>query len=119
MLLKYNSLSLSWALIILLLSLVAGDSANIELDYLDKLIHILMYSILSLLLTVGLKKQGSYPQLRFKAVWVSLAICVVYGFFIEVLQLQIPYREFELGDIIANTVGGGVGIGLFYLIYKV
>ena len=119
MLLKYNTLSLAWALIILLLSIVAGDSANMSFSLLDKLIHVCMYGILSLLLTVGLKKQGSYPQIRFNAIWVSLTVCILYGFFIEVLQLQVPDRDFELGDILANTIGGGVGIGLFYLIYKI
>jgi VanZ family protein len=37
-----------------------------------------------------------------------------YGVALELLQWGIPYRAFSLGDIAANLLGAGFGVGLWY-----
>ena len=74
------------------------------LQYMDKVVHFLMYSIYALLLywAVGV---------RHRRRWLYLAgivlFCTAYGCTMEVLQqiLRPDDRMFSLGDIAANTAG--------------
>lgn len=67
---------------------------------------------------IGLSKQYTYHLLRQKAVIVSLSVSILYGVIIEVIQYTIPGRQFELLDILANSLGCFTGLGVFYLVYK-
>ena len=60
----------------------------------DKLMHFIMYLILGYLthLAYPFKKQ-------------LLASCILFGLLMEILQYFIPYRSFEIMDLIANTTG--------------
>lgn len=90
-----------------------------ELLSFDKVAHFSVFSILTVLMIVGLTKQYSYLFLRRKAINISLLTGIVYGLLIEIIQQLIPGRHFELADVIANSFGCFIGVGIFYLIYKV
>ncbi|WP_017732052.1 VanZ family protein [Nafulsella turpanensis] len=123
MFLRYNAFTICWALIILLLTLSPGESMPEtdlwdELLSFDKVAHFFVFSLLVLLMIVGLTKQYSYELLRRKAVVYSLSVSIGYGLLIEAIQMVIPDRHFELADLLANTTGCFIGFGLFYLLYK-
>lgn len=102
-----------------MLTLVTGNTqANIDIAIMDKIVHTVMFGVLSLLLIVGLKKQHEVMFLHFKAAPVAIITVSVYGALIECIQLLIPGRYFEWQDIAANALGAFVGYGLFLLIYK-
>lgn len=119
MFLRHNALGLGWAIFILVLSGIPGNQfGQSQHEHLDKVVHILLYAVLYLLLLVGFIKQQHFHWLR---VWPKLKtalIAIGYGVIIEYLQgLIFIDRSIELYDMIANSIGVGIGLGLFYLIY--
>lgn len=123
MFLRYNVFTICWMLLVLLLTLTPGDNmpqTNLWANLLsfDTVAHFGVFAIMVFLMIISLKKQYTYHFLRKKAVIVSLSVSVLYGVLIELLQQAIPGRHFELFDILANSLGCFVGLGLFYLVYK-
>tara|TARA_B100001057_G_scaffold498002_1_gene603732 strand:+ start:1958 stop:2206 length:249 start_codon:yes stop_codon:yes gene_type:complete len=77
----------------------------------DKLIHLIMYFILILLWGINLI---SFKFSLFKILFLT----IIFGLLIEILQYLLPFgRYFDLGDIIANSVGAIIGI-IILLFYK-
>ena len=119
MVLRYNTFTVVWALIILGLTLLTGEThSNMSISMLDKIVHSFMFGTLSFLMIVGFKKQSEYTYLHFHAVAVAIAITVLYGTLIECLQLAVPGRCFEWLDVLANSVGAILGYVMFLVIYK-
>lgn len=58
--------------------------------------------------------------MRFKAPQVAFFVAFSYGLLVELLQAFVFFnRSADFGDIIANTIGSVLGIGLFLLIYGI
>ena len=98
-----------WSLIIMILCFMPdNDSMNISFLsqlHVDKLAHMVMYTILAFLL----KRDGL-------KMWVVFFLCFSLGFFIEIWQgCFLPSRYFEFYDLIANIIGYFIGIGLYNL----
>lgn len=122
MILRYNIFTLAWALLIISLSLTPGKNMP-ELSVwniitFDKVAHAFVYCIFVLLAVIGLKKQHSYMKLRFNALFYAFLAGFLLSFIIELIQIYVPGRSFELLDIVANTFGCSMGLVLFYFIYK-
>ena len=64
----------------------------------DKLGHFLAYFGLALLV------DGAFPNTGFR--WRKWLPLMLYGLIIELIQSQIPYRQFSVLDLVAN--GGGI-----------
>ncbi len=101
--------SILWATIIFLLSSIPGknlDKANIfDLLYIDKLVHVFLYFILTILLIPGFKKFVNFLSERSYLVY-SLVISLFYGMIIEIFQLYVFHdRSAEFMDIVANLAG--------------
>ncbi len=96
-----------------------GGSDKLPLNIpLDKLVHFVLYLVLTNLLIVGFKKQFTCRRVRYSAVVVSLILSVAFGMAMEVMQeLVTDYRQFDILDILANITGAFGGIGLFRLLY--
>lgn len=67
----------------------------------DKLNHILAFIQLTVVIRLG------WPELS--RPWVALGV-MGYGLSIELIQSQLPYRDFSLLDLLAD--GAGIAIGL-------
>ena len=73
----------------------------------DKIEHASIYAFLSLLLLRDWLRgrPGAWGA------WLMVfLICAVYGFYLECLQALSGYRDFEMTDAIANTIGAAIGI---------
>lgn len=109
--LKYNLLSVLWALIILILCLMPGkDLPSVTLFEFDKIVHFGVYLILALLMYYGWKKQNSYTSLHERTVLKILLLTFTYGFAVEVIQeLFTADRHFDIFDALANSAGAVAG----------
>lgn len=106
-------LAISYTLLIVVLSLSPIPRAipNFKFFEMDKLIHLTMYFILILLWGINL------ISFKFSLIKI-LFLTIFFGLLIETLQYLLPFgRNFDLGDIIANSVGAIIGI-IILLFYK-
>ena len=85
--------------------------------HLDKAVHAFLFCCLCFLLTVANRKQD-LPEIKYSAKIWALLTCVVFGVFVECLQLLVPARDFEVLDMISNSVGATLGILIFLFIYR-
>jgi len=71
----------------------------------DKLIHLLLYFLLAFLAVNTFRRKGiGNPKVC------SFFYAFFLGLFAEVIQYFLPYRSFELGDILANLLGSFLGV---------
>jgi VanZ family protein len=103
--LPFKSVSASYTLLLIYLSLrpIPPEIGNL-FNYQDKLMHLTAYSILSTLYQLSLPKR-----------YLAITLAVLLGVLLEIAQSFTTYRSFELLDIVANTLGVGLG---FLLIQK-
>ena len=128
---------LLWMLLIFRLSSqVADDSNNLSLGItglLHKLIdgfitvneeaanhivrksaHFTAYLILGILALNALSSSGISKWK--KEIIISLLICVLYAVSDEIHQLFVPGRSGQPGDVLIDSLGAGVGIGIYILV---
>lgn len=75
----------------------------------DKVNHMVAFVELTLLLRLG------WPDLRAHLVVMPL---LAFGVAIELIQSQLPYRDFSLADIAADCVGIGLGLLIWPYLYR-
>ncbi|MVN19959.1 VanZ family protein [Mucilaginibacter arboris] len=113
-LLKYQWLTLLWALFILIICCVslgkAGES-HLFFKGFDKLTHTGLFFVLTVLTFYGLiRKQGHF---KFSAaVFISIILIMfLFGGLIEVLQLKVfTYRSAEWADLFCDLLGSLMAI---------
>ena len=118
---KHNLIALCWAIVVAVLILMPGQDVSGTGDLLavDKIAHIVVYSVVTLLLIVGYTKQPAIGWLRKKAIFYAFISCLIYSTALELIQGSIPDRELDFMDIVANIAGIGSGVIFFYFIYKI
>lgn len=116
MVLKYIILSSIWTIVILILTLLPGqDIPNVPIFGIDKFVHMFMFGVLMFLVC----KISKEPLISRSAYVVSsFILCISYGIIIEFIQQYIPGRSMSIYDIIANSVGVGLGFGAIQIQYK-
>jgi VanZ family protein len=81
----------------------------------DKLIHFVLFFVLSYL-SAGLGIRGKKEVWRTKRLWINfLLLAFLPGIGLETAQQLIPYRSFDLNDLIVNVLG--IFSGLFGYLY--
>jgi glycopeptide antibiotics resistance protein len=121
MFLRHNLFWVIWTVIILFLSLTPGNEIphfNWEIVPFDVIVHLAVYAVLSHSMLVGFNKQRDFPYLRKKASIIVIAITTVLGLLLEVMQIAVEGRFFDVKDIIANTIGVLFGVLAFKIIYR-
>jgi|GEM_PF-4692766 len=102
----------SWVSVYLLTFLITLFSiiplpAGTGVSYLHNAFHFIMYGVLAFsVLNVSLRKEMFYPVIF------SFFYAFFLGLLLEVIQLFLPYREFQWQDVIFNFAGSLVGIVL-------
>lgn len=92
-------------LIIVAASLPVRFPPQLLFPFQDKIIHVLIYFLLAFLTvnTFSRKRIGN-PKIC------SFFYAFSLGLFAEIVQYFIPYRSFELWDILANFLGSFLGV---------
>ena len=117
--LKYR-FSIIWAIIILILSGLSGDTVNkisfINIPHFDKIVHAGIYFILC---SIIIYESGFFKsKYSFSTLFTILLISISYGILMEIMQEYVFIkRSNDLFDIIANSTGAVFSIFAF-VIYK-
>ena len=105
-----------WAIFLGVLMLLPSDSfpESSLLTY-DKAAHISVFLILTFLLgwaSLRVKKQTSLSAKQLGYVYI---LSFFYGTSLELLQNYVPGRSTDIYDFIANSLGGVLGLAVFYI----
>lgn len=105
-----------WALIILVVSVIPGeDLPSLSIWEPDKVMHAFVYGVLTALIYITRPQNAVFIK---KLVFQAILLCILYGFFIELIQLVLPTRKFDILDALANTVGCFIAGALILLISR-
>ena len=100
---------------IFVLSSIPGDTfPNVDFEYSDKIVHLIVYAILFCLFFYSLKNQSKYVRLRELALEYAFLFTALYGITDEMHQYFVPNRSCEFYDWAADVTGAL----LMYLIFK-
>ena len=120
MFIRYNFFTAIWLGLVIVMTLITNQEvANEEYPHFEKVIHAVMFCVLSFFLIIGFTKQDKYSRLRFRAVRYALLASLIIAIAIESLQIALPERTFYLYDLVSDVIGAFVGYYVFVLIYKV
>lgn len=102
--------SITWGAFILITCSLPGDELNrvklINIPHMDKLVHLVLYLIFSLLLISENNAKKYANGVTVNAIITAAGIALGYGAMVELLQYYIfTSRSAELWDMIANTLG--------------
>ncbi len=119
---KYLFITIVYAIFVFWLSIQPITEPTPDLfPYQDKVVHIFLYTILSLLIALGMGKNDE-PYLTKIIFTLSVITSFSYGFFIEICQIFVPTRSFEVWDLLANLIGSITGVilatGFSFIISK-
>ncbi len=105
-----------WALIILVVSVIPGeDLPSLSIWEPDKVMHAFVYGVLTALIYITRPQNAVFIK---KLIFQAILLCILYGFFIELIQLVLPTRKFDILDALANTVGCFIAGGIILLISR-
>lgn len=86
----------------------------------DKLVHIVTFSILSLSTSITLSKLRVLIDTNYRLMTLILVVCTIFGTILEFLQQELRVgRSAELLDIVADCIGVLLGFVIFRIVYGV
>lgn len=86
---------------------------QITFPFFDKIVHLLIYCLLSFIVVNTLRLQG-----KTRIYFFSFSYAFSLGLLLEFIQFFLPYRVFELGDIFFNFLGSILGCFLLLKKYR-
>ena len=112
---RYLTLSIAWGGVIVYLLIIYSPKFGLptSFPFLDKVVHFILFFIQSIFIT------NTIYQYRNRNNSILLILSIIFllllGVIIEIQQIYLPYRTFEIMDLISNFVG--VFSGSFLIIY--
>ena len=109
-----------WSVFIMVLSLIPGGRLPVLPDFYhlfkpDKIVHLVLFGILSYLLMQSILKQYGKGFIRLYGTIIAVTIVVLFGTLTEYLQHVLDInRSGNIYDLIANTAGCILGITAFW-----
>jgi len=104
--LLYWAVTLSYMGIIYYLSSISGHKLPHLMNGYDKIIHFLIYAVLSSLIYLSLNKAGMGGR---SIIFLSFIFATIYGITDEIHQMYVPLRAASIGDVIADFFGAVAG----------
>ena len=117
---KYFVPVLIWLLLITIISGYPGNYVpKIPVWQFDKLVHSVIYFVLSICLIYAYYLQYSKPKTRLKTQVVIILFGIFYGGFMEIMQHYIFInRSGNWYDFIANAIGAILGVFIYPFVIK-
>ena len=106
--------AIGWLLVVTLLLVLPGQAlpqetwlSNIQFD---KIVHIGLFAVLTWLFCRGWYQNGrTQDRLKIIFIYITLA-AVVYGLVMEFVQkYYVPFRSFDVYDVVADGIGAFAG----------
>ena len=112
---RYLTLSLAWGGVIVYLLIIYSPKFGLpsSFPFLDKVVHFILFFIQSIFITNTIYEYRNRNN-RILLI-VSIIFLLLLGVIIEIQQIYLPYRTFEIMDLISNFAG--VLCGSFFIIY--
>ena len=88
-----------------------------ELPYIDKVLHFFAYALLGALFLRALKTTRIKNKLKLVLI-LSVLLSSLYGISDEIHQYFVPYRDADLMDVLANMLGGIMGVYIYQAIAR-
>ena len=114
----YLLCSIFWFIIIVYLMIFYKSNTNIiTYPYSDKIIHFILFFVQSMFITkTYIARNFKSDKLMPKIIFYFLIFC----FSVELIQIYLPYRSFELLDLTSNLIGSLSGaFFVFFLESKI
>ena len=95
------------------------DAGRLNVPYADKITHFIFYMVFGFVGCLSLRERtkGSFGISR--TINIVLVTAIAYGILMEALQYAVTTdRMAEFGDVLANTLGAFVGIGLIRWVFS-
>ncbi|SKC82372.1 VanZ family protein [Ohtaekwangia koreensis] len=119
MLIRYTWPALVWSFIILVVTLIPGKTLpKVGFFQIDKVVHFFIFGTLMLLSSYALKKTCDYTGRPAKVLLITTLYSTAFGIMIEFLQQFVPGRGPSIADVVANTIGVGLGYLAFRFFEK-
>ena len=83
-----------------------------KLPHMDKVLHFVGYALLGALFLRAFKTSRIKNNLKFMLI-LSILLSSLYGISDEIHQYLIPYRDADLMDVLADTLGGIMGVYIY------
>jgi len=97
---KLFSIPIIYSLLVLIISVWDFDQIGLNKSLVsDKLVHFIIYFLFVMIWSKPFDKYFKSP------IKVILIFSILFGFLIEIIQLNIHYRSFEIYDIVFNLLG--------------
>ena len=112
---RYLTLSIAWGGVVVYLLIIYSPKFGLptSFPFLDKVVHLILFFIQSIFITNTIYEYRNRNN-RILLI-VSIIFLLLLGVIIEIQQIYLPYRTFEIMDLISNFVG--VLCGSFFIIY--
>ena len=103
----FSGAAIAWTVVISILSLVQLKGPKVlHFSYADKLIHGIIYFLVTVVWFFAFSKGITNDNLRKNAIKASAILAFVYGIIIEILQeTLVTNRQGDWQDALANTIG--------------
>jgi len=90
--------------------LIPGKSVpEVKIFQIDKLAHVFIFAVLMVLSLHGTFKYTKINSWGVNLFMLTGVTSMVFGLTIEIIQIVVPGRNFSLLDVVANTLGVGLG----------
>lgn len=108
-----------WLVAILIGTLTpATDLPGVAFNLNDKIVHLIIFLLFSLLLSLAIKKEKFLNISSRRIFTVVLTGTSIVAASTEILQNFIPGRQMDIYDLVANEVGVFAGLLIYRLVYK-
>lgn len=105
-----------WLIAIIILMIIpTGGGSNLNFPGRDKVIHFGLFFVLGFFYVAPRYKKPSPFRISKKNT--NTFVLLFFAIAVEFLQLNLPYRSFEILDILTNVIGvsSGILIGQYFL----
>jgi VanZ family protein len=107
----------AWTLILLILLMLPGnmlpDESHLKIPNLDKYVHICLFGGFVFLWGLYICTRNFSQRKNLKLFFYIFITGIILGITMEYVQKYfIPFRDFELGDIIADMIGCSIAYGV-------
>jgi VanZ family protein len=82
------------------------------LPYFDKVLHFVAYALLGALFLRAFKTSRIKNNIKLMVI-LSVLLSSLYGISDEIHQYFVPYRDADLMDVLADTLGGLMGVYIY------